>query len=174
MGLAQAHTNNYYHDRHAVQVCYLPNIFVFQGGHIYNIGAPAALTIGQPWFHRQLSRKEAEKRLEEMDEDSFIVRESTTQFGRLILVLSVKNGRKFYHFFIDRGVGTYEVEGTNLPFSSPVELIDYYKKYGLPEGVTGKVILINTPCNFTITHIDDGGASLALVTSNNSFIREQL
>ena len=72
-----------------------------------------------------------------------------TQCGRLIL--SVKNGRAFYHFFIDRGVGSYEVEGTNLPFSSPVELIDYYKKYGLPESDTGEIILLNLPCNFTMT-----------------------
>ena len=105
--------------------------------------------------------------------NTFLVRESTTQFGRLIL--SVKNGRTFYHFFIDRGVGTYEVEGTGLPFSSPVELIDYYKKYGLPENDTGEVICIDSaPCNITITHIYDGGASPACASvANISFIREQ-
>ena len=124
--------------------------FMFKGGHIYNKGAYKVQSIIQPWFHRQLSREGAEKRLEEMDEDSFLVRESTTQFGRLIL--SVKNGRKFYHFFIDRGVGTYEVEGTGLPFSSPVELIDYYKKYGLPENDSGEVILLKLPCNFSTPH----------------------
>ena len=43
------------------------------------------------------------------------------------------------------------MEGTGLPFSSPVELIDYYTKYGLPENDTGEVILLKLPCNFIIT-----------------------
>ena len=141
---------------------------LFKGGHIYNKGACAASTIDQPWFHRQLSREKAEKRLEVIDKDSFLVRESTNQVGRLIL--SVKNGGTFYHFGIDRGVGTYEVEGTNLPFPSPVELIEHYKQHGLPESDTGEVILLKLPCNFTIPGIS--GSATAPSVKSNFFIRE--
>ena len=53
--------------------------------------------------------------------------------GSWKLVLSIKSGDSFYHFPIERGVGSYRVEGTEEPFPSLVELIDHYKQHGLPE-----------------------------------------
>ena len=84
------------------------------------------------------------KRLKEMDTDSFLVRESTQESGKL--VLSITNKDKFYHFPIERGVGSYQVQGTDEPFSSMVELIDHYKQHGLPESDTGEVVLLKSPC----------------------------
>ena len=61
------------------------------------------------------------------------------------------------------------MEGTNLPFSSPVELIDYYKKYGLPENDTGEVILLNLSCNnFSITEFQDSATATSYSRSNVS------
>jgi hypothetical protein len=77
--------------------------------------------------------------------DSFLVRESTKESGKL--VLSVKNCDEFYHFHIERGVGSYQIEGTDEPFSSLVELVDHYKQHGLPiESDSEKVIHLKSPC----------------------------
>ena len=132
---------------------------MFQGGHVYNRGAPAVLTITQPWYHKKLSREEANERLKAMDtNDSFLVRESTKESGKL--VLSVKNCDEFYHFHIERGVGSYQVEGTDEPFSSVVELVDHYKQFGLPESDSGRVILLKSPCVHDDSPIDSKYYSL--------------
>ena len=62
------------------------------------------------------------------------------------LVLSVKNGDKYYHFPIERGFRWYQVEGTDEPFPSLVELIDHYKQHGLPESDIGEILLLESPC----------------------------
>ena len=139
------------------QLLYIPHRLkidiLFQGGHVYNRGAPAVLTITQPWYHKRLSREDANKRLRAMDtSNSFLVRESTKESGKL--VLSVKNFDRFYHFHIERGVGSYQIEGTDEPFSSVVELIDHYKQYGLPESDSGKVILLELPCVCDVSSVD--------------------
>lgn len=110
------------------------------------------LTITQPWYHKRLSRQEAETRLREIDTNSFLVRESTQDSGKL--VLSIKNRVNYYHFPIERGVGSYQIEGTGEPFSSVVELIDHYKQYGLPESNSGKVILLESPCVCDVPLVD--------------------
>jgi hypothetical protein len=93
------------------------------GNHLYNKGARAVLTIHQPWYHKRLSREDAENKLGDGGTDeSFLVRESAQEAGKL--VLSIKNGDNFYHFPIERGVGSYQVEGTDEPFPSLVELIN--------------------------------------------------
>ena len=117
---------------------------LISGNHFYNRGVPAALTVNQPWYHKKLSREDAEKRLGKLDANSFLVRESMQECGKL--VLSIKNGVDFYHFPIERGVGSYQVEGTDEPFSSVVELIDHYKQHGLPENNSGVVVLLKSPC----------------------------
>ena len=58
-------------------------------------------SIDKPWYHGVLSQQEAEKRMAEMDMNTFLVRESVQDKGNLIL--SVKNGDKYYHFPIERG-----------------------------------------------------------------------
>ena len=122
----------------------------FEGGHVYNQGAPVPLLIAQPWYHNKLSRKDAEEMLGKMDINSFLVRNSTTMSsgtGNFSLVLSVKNRDKlFYHFPIERGVGSYQVQGTNEPFSSVVELIDHYKQRGILESDSKEVVRLNSPC----------------------------
>ena len=84
--------------------------------------------------------------------NSFLVRESTKESGKL--VLSVKNCDELYHFHIERGVGSYQVEGTDEPFSSVVELVDHYKQFGLSESDSGKVILLESPCIHDDSPID--------------------
>ena len=84
--------------------------------------------------------------------NSFLVRESTKESGKL--VLSIKNRGNFFHFPIERGVGSYQVEGTCEPFLSVVELIDHYKQYGLPEFDSGKVILLESPCICDVSPVD--------------------
>ena len=111
---------------------------------MYNKGARAVLTINQPWYHKKLSREDAESKLGAMDTNSFLVRESAQEAGKL--VLSTNSGGKFYHFPIERGVGSYQVEGTEEPFPSVVELIDYYRQHGLPESDSGDVVIFESPC----------------------------
>lgn len=67
------------------------------------------------WYHGVLSQQEAERRMGEMDMNSFLVRKNMQDLGNFIL--SVKNGDMCYHFPIDDGVGRYEIQGTHLPFS---------------------------------------------------------
>ena len=63
------------------------------------------------------------------------------------MVLSVKNrGKPFFHFPIERGVGSYQIQGTNEPFSSVVVLIDHYKQHGILESESKKVVRLNSPC----------------------------
>ena len=84
--------------------------------------------------------------------NSFLVRERTKESGKL--VLSVKDCGMFYHFPIERGVGSYQVEGTCEPFASIVELVDHYKQNGLPESESGKVILLGSPCVCDVSPVD--------------------
>ena len=131
----------------------------FQGGHVYNQGAPAPLLISQPWYHKQLSREDAEKMLVKMNIDSFLVRSSTTSgTGKFSLVLSVKYREKsFYHFPIERGIGSYQIQGTNDPFSSVVELIDHYKQHGILESDSKEMVHLNSPCICDISQLSAKG-----------------
>ena len=110
----------------------------------YDTGLPQLVFINKPWYHGVLSRQEAERRMEEMDMNTFLVRESVQGSGNLIL--SVKNGDKCYHFPIDHGVGKYEIQGTHIPFSSVQELVNYYMWNGLSESSGGKLIQLIKPC----------------------------
>lgn len=100
--------------------------------------------ITQPWYHKRLSRENAEERLGMTDTNCFLVRESAQEFGKL--VLSIRNGDNFYHFPVEHGVGSYQIEGTDEPFSSVMDLIYHYQQYGLPESDTGEVVLLESPC----------------------------
>ena len=79
-----------------------------------------------------------------MDTNSFLVRESAQKAGKL--VLSIKSGGNFYHFPIERGIGSYQVKGTDEPFPSVVELIDHYIQHGLPESDSGELVILKSPC----------------------------
>ena len=91
-----------------------------------------------------MSREDAENKLGGIDTDTFLVRERPQEAGKL--VLSVKSGSKFYHFPIERGVGSYQVEGTEEPFPSVAELIDHYIQHGLPESDSGELVVLKSPC----------------------------
>lgn len=104
----------------------------------------------KPWYHGVLSQQEAEKRMREMDVNSFLVRESVQDEG-INLILSVKNGDKCYHFPI---IGKYEIQGTHdhLPFPSLQELVNYYMQSGLPaESSGGELIQLTLPCTSGIS-----------------------
>lgn len=96
------------------------------------------------WYHGVLSQQEAEKRMGEMDMNSFLVRKNMQDLGNFIL--SVKNGDMCYHFPIDDGVGRYEIQGTHLPFPSVHMLVDYYIQNGVREIKSGKLIQLIMPC----------------------------
>ena len=78
-----------------------------------------------------------------MDINSFLVRESAREVGKL--VLSIKSHDNFYHFPIERGIGSYQVEGTDELFASVIELIDHYKQHGL-ESDNGELLILDSPC----------------------------
>ena len=94
-------------------------------------------SIDKPWYHGVLSQQEAEKRMAEMDMNTFLVRESVQDKGNLIL--SVKNGDKCYHFPIERGTENYEIQGIHMSIPSTQELVKYYMQKGLPESSGGGV-----------------------------------
>ena len=109
-------------------------------------------SIDKPWYHGVLSQQEAERRMGEMDMNTFLVRESVQDSGNLIL--SVKNGDKCYHFPIEKGIsGKYEILGTHIPFSSVQELVNYYMQNGLPESSGGKLIQLIMPCTSGIPQL---------------------
>ena len=91
-----------------------------------------------------LSREDAESKLGDGGTDSFLVRESAQEAGKL--VLSIRSGDNFFHFPIERGVGSYQIEGTDEPFPSLVELIDHYVQQGLPESDSGELVIFKSPC----------------------------
>ena len=128
----------------ATKIRLLWSCISISGNHLYNKGGHTVLTVRQPWYHKRLSRENAESKLEEGGTDSFLVRESAQEAGKL--VLSIKSGDKFYHFPIERGVGSYQVEGTDEPFPSLVELIDHYVQHGLPESDSGELVIFKSPC----------------------------
>ena len=111
--------------------------------------------------------------LEKMDIDSFLVRNSTTSAaGKFNLVLSVKNVDKpFYHFPIERGVGSYQIQGTNEPFSSVVELIDYYKQHGILESNSNEVVHLNSPCICDISPLSTQDHSLYYYDSPSKYLQ---
>ncbi|XP_039961602.1 tyrosine-protein phosphatase corkscrew isoform X1 [Bactrocera tryoni] len=106
-----------------------------------------------PWFHGNLSGKEAEKLILERGKNgSFLVRESQSKPGDF--VLSVRTDDKVTHVMIRwRQDKKYDVGGGE-PFDTLSELIEHYKRNPMVE-TYGTVVHLRQP--FNATRITAGG-----------------
>ncbi|XP_055634570.1 tyrosine-protein phosphatase corkscrew isoform X2 [Toxorhynchites rutilus septentrionalis] len=100
----------------------------------------------QPWFHGNLSGKEAEKLILERGKNgSFLVRESQSKPGDF--VLSVRTEDKVTHVMIRWHENKYDVGG-GQKFATLCELIEYYKRNPMVE-TCGTVVHLRQPFNAT-------------------------
>ncbi|XP_053695700.1 tyrosine-protein phosphatase corkscrew isoform X1 [Sabethes cyaneus] len=100
----------------------------------------------QPWFHGNLSSKEAERLIIERGKNgSFLVRESQSKPGDF--VLSVRTEDKVTHVMIRWHENKYDVGG-GQQFSTLCELIEYYKRNPMVE-TCGTVVRLRQPFNAT-------------------------
>ncbi|XP_059621879.1 tyrosine-protein phosphatase corkscrew isoform X2 [Phlebotomus argentipes] len=99
-----------------------------------------------PWFHGNLSGKEAEKLILERGKNgSFLVRESQSKPGDF--VLSVRTDDKVTHVMIRWQDKKYDVGGGEQ-FSTLCELIEHYKRNPMVE-TCGTVVHLRQPFNAT-------------------------
>lgn len=85
--------------------------------------------MGEPWYHGNISREEAEKRLREhgVEDGLFLVRNSS--HGVSSLAISVAHGEKILHHKLEVSTdGQYLFVGNTRKFPSLAALIDYYCK----------------------------------------------
>ena len=84
--------------------------------------------VEEPWYHGDISWKVAEKRLNALGSDCYLVRKSQSEEGKYIL--SVRYGESGFikHHPICVQDERYEVEGTKKQFSTLKQLIAYYKQ----------------------------------------------
>uniref|UniRef100_A0A182JH09 protein-tyrosine-phosphatase n=1 Tax=Anopheles atroparvus TaxID=41427 RepID=A0A182JH09_ANOAO len=99
-----------------------------------------------PWFHGNLSAKEAEKLILERGKNgSFLVRESQSKLSDF--VLSVRADDKVTHVMIRWHEKMYDVGG-GQQFPTLSDLIDYYKRNPMVE-TCGTVVHLRQPFNAT-------------------------
>uniref|UniRef100_A0A1Q3FVE6 protein-tyrosine-phosphatase n=1 Tax=Culex tarsalis TaxID=7177 RepID=A0A1Q3FVE6_CULTA len=100
----------------------------------------------QPWFHGNLSGKEAERLILERGKNgSFLVRESQSKPGDF--VLSVRTEDKVTHVMIRWHENKYDVGG-GQQFGTLCELIEHYKRNPMVE-ICGTVVHLRQPFNAT-------------------------
>ncbi|XP_058059134.1 tyrosine-protein phosphatase corkscrew isoform X1 [Anopheles bellator] len=99
-----------------------------------------------PWFHGNLSAKEAEKLILERGKNgSFLVRESQSKLSDF--VLSVRADDKVTHVMIRWHEKMYDVGG-GQKFATLCDLIEYYKRNPMVE-TCGTVVHLRQPFNAT-------------------------
>lgn len=87
------------------------------------------------WFQGKLSRERAEERLQEVQFDCFLIRESESRVGEY--ALSLRHNSSIKHFRIDTKLGLtprYEVYGAKRSFPSLDVLVDYYSDHCISSG----------------------------------------
>ncbi|XP_035248123.1 SHC-transforming protein 3 isoform X2 [Anguilla anguilla] len=94
---------------------------------------------GQPWYHREMSRKEAEKLLRE--DGDFLVRKSTTNPGSYVLT-GVHNGQTKHLLLVDPE-GT--VRTKDHIFDSISHLISHHRDNNLPIVSAGSELCLKQP-----------------------------
>lgn len=100
----------------------------------------------QPWFHGNLSGKEAERLILERGKNgSFLVRESQSKPGDF--VLSVRTDDKVTHVMIRWHENKYDVGG-GQKFNTLCDLIEHYKRNPMVE-TCGTVVHLRQPFNAT-------------------------
>ena len=109
--------------------------------HIYSVGAPSNL-LSYSWFHANITRGEAEKRLRSVDFACFLIRPSETFKESLTLSLKNDQGRIF-HYRIIRETGWYGIESTFSHHSTVPELVSYFKTHSVSDDPKHKLYI---PC----------------------------
>uniref|UniRef100_A0A8C9VLH5 SHC adaptor protein 3 n=1 Tax=Scleropages formosus TaxID=113540 RepID=A0A8C9VLH5_SCLFO len=94
---------------------------------------------GQPWYHREMSRKEAEKLLQE--DGDFLVRKSTTNPGSYVLT-GMHNGMAKHLLLVDPE-GT--VRTKDHIFDSITHLITHHRENSLPIVSAGSELCLKQP-----------------------------
>ena len=87
------------------------------------------------WFQGRLSREKAEGRLQEVQFDCFLVRESESRVGEY--ALSLRHDNIIKHFRIDTKKdlnSRYELYGAKRSFPSLEVLVDYYSHHCISSG----------------------------------------
>ena len=102
--------------------------------------ADVSTVVDEPWYHGDISWRVAEERLNKQDSDCFLVRKSQSQPGKY--ALSVRYGGIVKNFVIHKDNQRYEVEGTEMQFSSLQELVAFYEEHYL----TTDWERLTTPC----------------------------
>ena len=102
--------------------------------------ADVSTVVHEPWYHGDISWEVAKERLEAQDSDRFLVRKSQSQPGKY--ALSVRYGGIVKNFVIRKDNQRYEVEGTEMQFSSLQELVAFYEEHYL----TTDWERLTTPC----------------------------
>ena len=104
------------------------------------IQADVSTVVQELWYHGDISWQLAEERLNKQDSDRFLVRKSQSQPGKYALAVSY--GGVLKHFVIHTENERYEVEGTEMQFSSLQELVAFYEDHYL----TTDWERLTTPC----------------------------
>ena len=102
--------------------------------------ADVSTVVHEPWYHGDISWRVAKERLNKQDSDRFLVRKSQSQPGKY--ALSVRYGGIVKNFVIRKDNQRYEVEGTEMQFSSLQELVAFYEEHYL----TTDWERLTTPC----------------------------
>ncbi|EGD76245.1 tyrosine-protein phosphatase corkscrew [Salpingoeca rosetta] len=98
------------------------------------------------WFHGNLSSRESEEALMQRGQDgSYLVRTSSSQPGRYVLTVRVKN--EVTHIMIRAGRGVYDLGG-GQQFCDLASLIEHYKKHPIIEA-NSRVVKLVYPFNAT-------------------------
>ena len=102
--------------------------------HTYQLGSKwHQLPSGQvPWYHRKVSRNEAEQLLSDKPYNCFLIRQSQAQPGAYTISLRYEGEVK--HFLINRSAGQYEVQSTSHPFPNLSSLVQHYSEHPLSVG----------------------------------------
>ena len=104
--------------------------------------ADISTLVGKHWYHGDISRNVAEKRLKAEDTDCFLVRKSQSQKGKF--VLSVYFDEAMDHFMIHTENECYEVDGSQKSFDSLQKLVEFYQYNCLK--ANGMMLVIPCPC----------------------------
>eukprot|EP01147_Barroeca_monosierra_P003028 gene3028-5811_t len=108
-----------------------------------NLSKDKSLT-KQPWYHGDISRKEAIYRLSETNPGTFLLRLSTRRQG---ITLSLMTSESVKHFIIIPSNSMFSIFGRDGTFKSIQKLVDYYRSSALSTDGTSLIFPCPTPSN---------------------------
>ena len=99
----------------------------------------------EDWYHGKMSREDTEYKMENTPEGCFLVRESTTVPGSLVLSLKHRgkvNHRLVHSFRDSTGSWCYELKGSGKSFKRIISLVKHYKN----NYISTDEEILKTPC----------------------------